>query len=62
MIDSMINSGIFGGLAAILGVALAFGSLKLFKVKDPINHKLFYVLIALGMLIAYFLREYVRTI
>ncbi len=56
MIDKMMDAGIFGGIAALFGVAFSFGVLKIFKVKSPLNHKLFYVFLALGMVLAYLLK------
>lgn len=61
MLDRMINSGIFGGLAAGLGLILAFLILKLFRVAKPHEHKMFFPIMAAGMLLAYFLRAYART-
>lgn len=61
MLDRMINVGIFGGLAAGLGLVLAFLILKIFRVAKPFEHKMFFPIMAVGMLIAYFLRAYVKT-
>lgn len=49
MLDRMINSGIFGGLAARLGLILAFLISKLFKVAELHDHKMF---ILVGMFLA----------
>ena len=61
MLDRMINTGIFGGVAALVGFVLAFGILKIFKISKPHEHKMFFPILAAGMLFAYFLRAYART-
>ncbi len=62
----MMDAGIFGGITALFGFAFSFMVLKIFKVKDPLNHKLFFVFLALGMILAYFLKftlmAYAKTI
>ena len=61
MMDRVLNSGLFAGLAAGFGLILAYVLLKTFKVAKPLEHKAFIPIMGAGMLLAYILRAFART-
>ncbi|MCB1836325.1 MAG: hypothetical protein KDH99_01780 [Alcanivoracaceae bacterium] len=61
MIEKVMNSGLFAGIAALLGFGLAFFILKLSKVETPHEHKAFYPIIVVVMILAYVLRSAVKA-
>mgnify|MGYP000232902058 CR=1 FL=1 len=60
MSERSINAALFGGLAALIGVILAFVLLKVFKVEKPFEHKSFPYILGGVMLLAYIARAAIR--
>ena len=48
-----MNAGVFGGLAGGVSFGLSYLLLKLFKVKEPVEHKAFFFLLGGFILGAY---------